>query len=190
MRRPWLLALIAGLLVGGGMAAWKLMGPEPGSALAEREKLIITAIHQLGGTALVDDKDPDRPVVAVNLTSTDCTDKDLEQLRGLSRLRVLNLAGTRITDAGLQHLATQTQLEELYLLATPITDAGLASLRNLNKLSSLDLSATQITDRGLPYLQALGRLENLSVAETGVTATGISALKKALPALEIRLTTF
>jgi hypothetical protein len=190
MRQPWVLALMAGLLAGGGVVAWKLLWPERTSGVADRERPIVAAIERLGGTVRVDEADPDRPVVAVDLTCTDCTNADLERLSGLTRLRTLNLGGTRITDAGLADLKGQTGLEELYLLATPLTDAGLDHLRGLTGLRILDLSATRVTDRGLEHLKGLTGLRTLNLAATRVTPRAIWTLRAALPDLEIQRNPF
>jgi hypothetical protein len=80
-------------------------------------------------------------------------DRDLERLRGQSKLRGLSLAGTAITDGGLEHLRGLKGLRRLNLSGTRITDKGLQALHGLTELRELDLSNTRVTDGGSQQLQ-------------------------------------
>jgi internalin A len=68
------------------------------------EAKAIAEIERLGGKVTVDEKNPGRPVVAVDFTDTQVTDAGLEHLTGLTKLQSLNLEETQITDAGLTYL--------------------------------------------------------------------------------------
>ena len=75
----------------------------------------------LDGKAIVDEKLPGRPAIAVDLSSSDVTDVELEQLEGLARVRNLNLASTRVTDAGLERLKGRRTLQSLNVGWTEVT---------------------------------------------------------------------
>jgi hypothetical protein len=90
----------------------------------------VEQIKKLGGTVTVDEKSPDKPVLAVDLHNPPpdlnartilekakqalqykvVTDAALRDLQGLSTLQSLNLGRTLVSDAGLEHLAGLTQL--------------------------------------------------------------------------------
>jgi Leucine-rich repeat (LRR) protein len=89
------------------------------------------------------------------------TDKTLDRLRGLTRLRELHLGG-----AG-------------------ITDQGMAKLAGLQNLETLDVTRTKVTNAGLVHLKGLKRLRTLIVDSTGVTPEGDQLLLQANPNLTI-----
>jgi hypothetical protein len=89
----------------------------------------------------------------LTLTGNGITDRDVERLRGQSKLRSLSLAGTAITDAGLEHLRGLKGLHRLNLSGTRISDKGLEALQGLTELRELDLSNTRVTDGGSQRLQ-------------------------------------
>ena len=61
---------------------------------AEKERAI-AEIKKLGGVVEVDTKDPDTPVVGVDLKHTKVIDASLEHLSGLTRLQKMYLRDTR-----------------------------------------------------------------------------------------------
>ncbi len=116
------------------------------------------------------------------------TNKNLEQVRSLDRIRSLTIANTSIDDKGLGLLATAERLEELHIssqLMTDtsmsvfcelprlrslflddvpnVTDAGIANIKKLNNLIELLLRGTQLSNEGL---DSILHLSNLSVLET------------------------
>jgi hypothetical protein len=188
MKRPWLWMLAGWLVVAAGVFGWKMLRRPPSDGRAELAPAV-AAILDRGGRVRFDEKDPER-LVAVDFTVAPVSDADLAVLKRLPDLRQLNLGGTRISDAGLSHLGGLKGLEELYLLAVPITDAGLEHLRGLTGLRQLDLSATRVTDAGLRHLEALTGLEHLYLVDTRVTREGVKQLQRALPDLNIHLTSF
>jgi hypothetical protein len=84
------------------------------------------------------------------------TDAGLQQLRPLSKLRILDLRGTPVTDAGLVELQNHPGLEELILLQTNVTDAGLAALTTLPRLRRLEVPDACLTPRGFRTFNDLG----------------------------------
>jgi serine/threonine protein kinase len=147
--------------------------PETVKARRKTEDDAVSKIEMLGGIIKVDEKFPGRPVIGVDFGSTEVTDAGLEQLRGLTQLRVLNLSTTHVTDAGLEHVKGLTQLQVLSLYNTNVTDAGSEHLKGLTQLCELNLSYTQVTDAGLNRLKGLMRLQKLFLAHTPVTDAGL-----------------
>jgi Leucine-rich repeat (LRR) protein len=151
----------------------------------EDTETAVTAIQKLGGKVERDDKDPEKPVVVVNLGITEVKDAELEHLKGLSKLRRLTLNDTPITDAGLDHIKDLTSLQKLYLVDTKISDAGLERLKGLKGLQILSLAGTQVSDAGLEHLKELKELKEVFLYGTKVTDDGVKPLKEALPDLKI-----
>ncbi len=147
---------------GIGLALLALLLARPGAAdeTADEQKAI-EAIRKAGGTVQVDEADPAKPAVRVDLDGAKATDADLAPIARLTRLRKLYLTGTPITDAGLVPLEDLARLEVLDLAGTKITDAGLAHLEDLPKLRLLDLSHTNVTAAGLEHLKKLDGLKEL-----------------------------
>jgi hypothetical protein len=111
------------------------------------EASALKLIEQLKGTVRRDDKQNDKPVVAVRLRLTKVTDDDLKELKAFPQLADLNLSDTKVTDAGLKELKELKQLATLNLSATQITDAGLKDLQDFKQLQSLSLyNNPQLTD--------------------------------------------
>ncbi len=132
-----------------------------GRAAAADEQQAIEAIQKSGGTVQLDEGDPAKPAVRVDLGGDKVGDAELAPLEALTHLRRLYLAGSRVTDAGLAHLDGLTRLEVLDLADTKVTDAGLAHLSDLPKLRVLDLSRTGVTAAGLDHLKKLDGLREL-----------------------------
>jgi beta-lactamase regulating signal transducer with metallopeptidase domain/Leucine-rich repeat (LRR) protein len=150
-------------------------GTEQAKATAEIEKL--------GGKVIVDEKNPAKPVIGVDLTGTKVTDAGLEHLKGLPKLQSLKLYRTKVTDEGLKHLKGLTNLQSLALEETGVTDEGLEHLQGLPKLQSLKLYRTKVTDEGLKHLKGLTNLQSLALEESGVTDEGLEHLQ-GLPKLQ------
>jgi Leucine-rich repeat (LRR) protein len=124
----------------------------------------IALIEKLGGTVKIDQKNPDKPVVAVNLHGKKMTDEDLAACRGFSHLKDLDVMNTHITDKALLLMAIRdkTELETLGLEFTNVTDASLKELEGAPNLKALYLGGvTGITDAGLVYLSKCPNLDRL-----------------------------
>lgn len=127
------------------------------------EKAALAELKQIGGVLVhYDDRQPDRPVVAVDFTNH-----------------------ASFQEAWLRHLAAFPHLSTLGLSGVPLTDAGLRHLNGLTRLETLTLADTRITDEGLAELLKLKSLRHLDVRGTPVTAAGATALRRFLPELEI-----
>jgi internalin A len=124
---------------------------------------VIKAVEALGGKVTVDDKQPGKPVVGVNLDESKVTDNDLKQLKEFKKLQTLSLDSTKITDAGLKELKEITSLQALSLNGTKVTDNGLKELKELKNLKSLAVAGTAVTDAGVKELKAA--LSKLDVSQ-------------------------
>jgi hypothetical protein len=129
--RGYALLLIPGLLLALGcrgsppaQVEIKLENP------AERERAL-AEVQRLGGRFEVDENDPAKPVVLVDLSGAPATDASLTCLGGLPNLRRLYLGATNVTDAGLVHLKGLTELRILALDGTKVTDAGVQDLKQV-----------------------------------------------------------
>ena len=89
MDARWLMSLA---LLGAGEAA----RAGPGSDNAP-----VAALSKLGARVECNPTAPDKPVIAVDRSSTRVTDAGLERLEGLGGLETLYLVSTNVTDAGL-----------------------------------------------------------------------------------------
>jgi len=82
------------------------------------------------------------------------TDRALEDLAKLPRLRVLKLPYTGITGSGFVHLDRLTNLEEIDARYCPISDEGLKNLRKCSNLKRLDLYGPGISVEAVDGLRA------------------------------------
>jgi beta-lactamase regulating signal transducer with metallopeptidase domain/Leucine-rich repeat (LRR) protein len=140
------------------------------------EAKAIAEIRKLGGKVTVDEKNPGKPVIDVELESTKVTDAWLEHLKGLNQLHSLILFQTQVTGTGLVHLKSLPRLEILFLTGTPVTDAGLVHLKDFPQLAMLSLTGTQVTDVGLVHLKGVKKLLVLDLTLTKVTNAGLKEL--------------
>ena len=109
------------------------------------------------------------------------TDESLAILGRLLNMEVLRLYRcTRISDRGIELLTGLVKLKELTLNGTGITDRGLRSLSAFTKLETLGLAATAISDEGvetliklLPYLPAL---KTIIIFNSKISAEGRNKL--------------
>jgi hypothetical protein len=87
-------------------------------------------------------------VVVLQMANEDVTDRTLENLRGLKKLRELDLSDTQVTDAGLKVLQELPSLQVLFLNRTKITDEGVRqSIFPIASLTRLSVSHTQVTKK-------------------------------------------
>ena len=144
-------------------------------------KAVIDEVTRLGGKVEFDDTRPGKPIVKIDLHSTQVTDADLAFLNSarkeLKTLQYLDLRLTHIGDAGVVHVGNLTSLQTLNLFRTNLSDRGLAQIKNLKQLQTLLIGGTKVTDAGLVYLKHFSRLKKLSLFQTQVTDAGIPHLR-------------
>jgi hypothetical protein len=119
------------------------------------------------------------------LAGNGITDQNLPPVARMPNLVEIDLGNTGITDGGLIHLAQLPNLTRLKLDNTGITDEGMVHLAGLNNLANLNIYGTKVTDAGLDHLKGIATLQKLYIWQTGVTDSGASALKQAIPHLEV-----
>ena len=142
------------------------------------ERDSVAKIEKLGGTFRVDPKQPNNPVIEVDLSNTGGTDADLQLLKDLPDLRVLILGGpqgTKVTDKSLEHLKGLVNLQRLHLYGTPITDEGMVHLKGLTDLRLLHIVGTRVSPDGLKHLKGMTKLEQLDY--DGIDDAGLAHLK-------------
>jgi uncharacterized protein (TIGR03067 family) len=126
------------------------------------------------------------------------TDRALQHLRGLKRLRTMKLINTNITGSGLDCLKDLPALEELDLPLiafsadvarvlggmqslrrfryADVTDECLAEIARLSRLEELELFGDGVTDRGAEHLRRLVNLRKLSIRGSQMTDGGLRQL--------------
>jgi len=150
--------------------------PDPSKAIA--------AIEKRGGKYVVDQNDPEHPVVEVIFQGTDADNGDLELLRAFPKLQKLNLANcTKINNPGLVWLEELHELRVLRLnFCSHVSDGGMESVGKLTNLEELYLDQTIVTELGMRDLRGLKKLKKIGLS--GTLADGRS-LESAIPGLEI-----
>src|SRR5262249_28184848 len=97
------------------------------AAVCADEAAVIAWVQKNRGRIVRDDKQPDRPVVSVDLYQigrTDVDDADLKRLFVFPKLRSLNVGFSLVTDAGLKLVSAFPELEHLNLCFTRVSDTG------------------------------------------------------------------
>jgi len=193
------------------LALLSLAGIVPAKTRSPKDDLI-AQVNRLGGKVEFDETRSDKPIIKIDLHSTQVTGNDLAllvkakkelkelryldlrltqiddsgvaHLKDLTSLQTLNLFRTDLSDTGLAHIRKLTQLQTLLIGGTKVTDAGLVHLKRLSKLKKLSLFQTQVTDAGIPHLLVLSNLEQLLISGTKITDAGARELQRALPKLK------
>lgn len=160
--------------------------PEKANAIAE--------INRLGGKVEIDQTDPSKPAIRIELAGArgpqggsgpTIGDAVLAQIAGLDGLRFLKLDNCEVTDAGLVHLKGVPQLQELSLKSNQISDAGLVNLKALRRLEKLSLATSRVGDVGLAHLKGLTQLREIYLYATLVTAGAAEEFCDALPEVKM-----
>lgn len=154
----------------------------PGDAVTDRDFEQLKSLNHLVSLDLSDlDRcgDDDLAVVA---TLGELEDLQLNRMAPTNRGQFVRVF---LTDRVLDHVAGLTRLKGLGLSGNRISDEGLAKLANLQALETLDLSETPITDAGLSALVGLKGLKTLRVEDTKVTRQGIARFQQVRPGVEV-----
>jgi len=124
---------------------------------------------------------------SISFDGKDVSDDDLVCLKKLPDLEGLYLRKCgKVTDKGMESLAGLTKMKYLFLNGTGVTDKGLAQLKGMQNLQTLSIQGTQVTDEGLKNLKDLRSLQVLETRNSKVTREGIAELKKSMPRLTVR----
>lgn len=117
-------------------------------------------------------------LAAVLLQQTELTDRGIEVLAKLPKLRELNLFGSQgVNDAALVVLTELPALEKLRLRGTGVTGDAAAALSRLIKVTELDLSETAFGNAGMPAVAAMPALTQLNLWLTRVDDQGMESLR-------------
>jgi len=112
--------------------------------------------------------------------SLQLTDKGLDHLAHMSRLRDLDLSGWKgqLTDRGLEVLAELKDLRKFHICwQQNVTDAGFASLGSCTLLERVNLMGTQAGDTAIRALTGKSKLRWLNTGR-GVTDEGFALFTK------------
>ena len=119
------------------------------------------------------------------LSETSISGTGFDAFQNHAKLSWIRASKTPITDDGLKAIGGVKSLRTLSIDGSKVTDSGLAALGGHPNLSSLDLSETSITDEGLAHLLKVPNLTRLTIRRTKITDAGITALRSAMPKLQI-----
>lgn len=150
-----------------------------------------------------------KPVIDLDLTGPEITDKDLTRLKALRHLEILSIDSCPITDEGVREIVQLRTLRYLSISGpVNITDASFNYLgkirslealsiagfppkitgRNIEKLSDLPNLAVlnlvcclEISDQAVEGLTRLKQLRNLDIRGTPISEQGVRRLRRALP---------
>lgn len=166
--------------IGACLGTWLLMHFQ--APLADTDQSVqeaIAAVEKLGGKVQRDDRAPQRPVIAVDL-SVPHGNYDAEKLRCLTnfkRLRSLKLTGFCVTNAHMRIVSQLTSLEHFEAWQAEITDEGVCLLGKLSNLKELQLPICySVTDKSLEGLKTLRRLERLGLHGTHLEGKRFNAM--------------
>lgn len=118
-----------------------------------------------------------------NLTKLEITscanisDEGVAYLRGLKNLDTIQLSKTRITDKSIDVLTPLKRLRSLELFNTQVTDDGIAKLKALPIVEIGLEGCPRITDNALKPLAAKGKLTHVNVSETNISDNGLICLR-------------
>jgi hypothetical protein len=113
------------------------------------------------------------------------TDKGIEYLGTITRLKRIQCASKSATPAGLAPLAKLVNMEQLFIFDNLATDESVPFVVNLPKLYFLSLYGP-ITDKSADALCTLKRLKTLELGGTTLSDAAIDRIKAALPDTEVK----
>jgi eukaryotic-like serine/threonine-protein kinase len=105
----------------------------------------------------------------LNLTESDITDHDLNELKKLTHLQSLNLSSTNITGKALATLPQLKQLNNLRFNRCQGTSDLLAALKGSQCLNELVLDGDYLTDADFKLIGTMSELQTLHVDDTSMS---------------------
>ena len=109
------------------------------------------------------------------------TEKGLNMLSGLSKLKDLDLKATSLKNSKLAFLKGMPNLKTLILEDTGISDEAAKQIANNPELVELHVSGTNVSDKSVPLICSLKQLTILHTDGSKISADGIARIKKAHP---------
>ena len=105
------------------------------------------------------------------------TDRDLQWLPKLKRLRSLSVGRTGITDDAMKYVGAARAMRWLYLDKTSVTDRGILELRQLSDLETLSLCNLQVSKASLGQLSCQN-LDTLYLYETSISDDDLEVMSR------------
>lgn len=118
------------------------------------------------------------PIAELYLESTGITDRSLNVISQLSKLRTLNISSTAVTNQNLASLANCPDLKVLDLSKTKLAASDLSQISSLKSLRELNLSHTKVNDKAMTSLTGMQDLNNLNLSNTAVGNAGMIQVSK------------
>lgn len=189
LSRNLLLALLAVLAIGGGLAAVRVQ-----QVASTQRELASRGIHvsmivpwEWGktGTLLrsIEEAFLGKSLVSLDAFSEsggDVTDENwirsLSLVHRLPHVCKVSLRGRKITDRSVESLGQFSALVSVGLSGSNISDDALQNLAELRELRALDLSDTPVTGTGLKALERLPRLQRLNLDGAAITEQGLKSI--------------
>jgi hypothetical protein len=98
-------------------------------------------------------KIPNEDIVDINLSRVEITDVDVKTLLPLTNLEGISFWKTGISDRAIELIAQLPRLKRLNLCGTQTTDASVSALVGMG-LSYIDVAETQLSPHGIESLRA------------------------------------
>ncbi len=113
---------------------------------------------------------------ALWMRHTGITDREIEALNHLEKLRLLDVSSTRVTGKNFSKLKLLRSLSTL-MLSSETTDHGVKEVASsFPNLESISIDGRSVTDLGLLALSPLKKLKKISIHDTSVTGAGFYSL--------------
>lgn len=112
----------------------------------------------------------------ISLKYKPITDADVQEICKCKSLVNVGLENTNITDKALEYLATLPKLKLLWLGGTNITGEGFVHFENHPKLDCIGAENTQIDDNTLKIIAKIPKLTTLHIDGTKITFEGLLAV--------------
>lgn len=94
------------------------------------------------------------------------------KLAGLTQLLVLDVSRSNFSDDNLEQLSTLQNLSQFYLNQTRVTGAGFSNWKGFTRLKDLNLDeCNRFSKESLPYIARFTELLSLSLDSEGITGT-------------------
>ncbi|MEZ6054019.1 MAG: hypothetical protein R3B91_01370 [Planctomycetaceae bacterium] len=158
------------------------------SHLSEMSKLKWLRLRDTAtlGTGLASLEKSRDSLQTLDMSESFVDDSGLAEIAKFPNLESLNLWAGTFTGDGLNQITSLTKLKELNLQSTDVSDDTLDIVAQLSSLENLNLMETRISSAGLAKLHGLKNLKSINLANTDVDDAGITALKEAIPNLDVQ----
>jgi Leucine-rich repeat (LRR) protein len=116
----------------------------------------------------------------------DISDEGILQIKTLTNLESLTIDGiNNVTDKGIEHLKDLQKLKYLYVSSKSLTNAGIKYFQDMKQLRYLDISYSKLDDSSIDDLRKLTQLETLCIIHSKISKEGMETLRKKLPTTKV-----